>query len=134
MQAALNMEALTIDSDDLGLEIYRTLGLRSGKPRFLSFLSKLLERSVQENEISSETEQVKEAVTLFHGTKAPPVSIKQYMERIFKYAGCSPSCFIVAYIYVDRYLQSTDAQLTSFNVHRLLITSIMIAAKFVDDA
>ncbi|KAL8143134.1 hypothetical protein V2J09_016166 [Rumex salicifolius] len=135
----LNMGALAIDSDDSGSEIYLTLGLKGkgvrGKPRFLCYLSLLLERSVQENELLSETAKVKdEFMTVFHGLKAPPVSIQQYIERIFKYAGCSPSCFVVAYIYVDRYLQSTDAQLSSLNVHRLLITSIMVAAKFVDDA
>lgn len=132
------MGALAIDSDDSASEIYHTLGLRGkgvpGKPRFLPFLSSLLERSVQENEISSEAALVKDAMTVLHGSRAPPVSIQQYIERIFKYAGCSPSCFVVAYIYVDRYLQSTDAQLSSLNVHRLLITSIMLAAKFVDDA
>ncbi|KAL6318630.1 hypothetical protein AAG906_000708 [Vitis piasezkii] len=56
-----------------------------------------------------------------------------YIDRIFKYSGCSPSCFVVVHIYVDRFLQHTDAHLTSLNVHRLLITSVMVTAKFIDD-
>ncbi|KAE8676771.1 Cyclin-U3-1 [Hibiscus syriacus] len=73
-------------------------------------------------------------VAIFHGLRAPTISIRNYIDRIFKYAGCSPSCFLVAYIYVDRFVQQTDVHLTSLNVHRLLITSVLVAAKFIDDA
>lgn len=136
----LKMGALAFDSDGAGTDIYLELGLKEqGKgalrtPRFLSLLSSLLENSVQKNEMLLATAQIEDVLTIFHGSRAPPVSIQQYFDRLFKYAGCSPSCFIVAYIYVDRYLQQTRSCLTSFNVHRLLITSVMVAAKFVDDA
>ncbi|KAL9227961.1 hypothetical protein vseg_003590 [Gypsophila vaccaria] len=136
----VKMRGLTLDTDDAGTDIYFKLGLRArGKgalrtPKFLSLLSSLLETSIQNNEILFEEAQIEDVLTAFHGTKSPPVSIRQYIERIFKYAGCSPSCFIVAYIYVDRYLQHSEAYLTSLNVHRLLVTSVMVAAKFIDDA
>ncbi|KAK9015592.1 hypothetical protein V6N11_006692 [Hibiscus sabdariffa] len=105
-----------------------------GTPRILSLLSSLLEKSVQKNETESETVNFKDTVAIFHGLRAPTISIQHYIDRIFKYAGCSPSCFLVAYIYVDRFLQRTDVHLTSLNVHRLLITSVLVAAKFIDDA
>ncbi|KAG8653868.1 cyclin-P3-1 [Manihot esculenta] len=132
------METLThIDSD-----VYLSLGLKVkelgkgvlGTPRVLTLLSSMLERSVQKNETLLETTRVKDAITEFDGLRAPTVSIRQYLDRIFKYSGCSPSCFVVAHIYVDRFIQSTDVCLTSLNVHRLLITSVMVAAKFIDDA
>ncbi|GAB4829601.1 hypothetical protein Ancab_019269 [Ancistrocladus abbreviatus] len=132
----LNSGPLADDTDDMAFAIYHAMGLKelgrgvTGKPRFLSLLSSLLERSVQKNEMS----QIKDVLTVFHGARAPSISIQQYIDRIYKYAGCSPSCFIVAYIYVDRYLERADAHLTSFNVHRLLITCITVAAKFIDDA
>ncbi|KAL9272067.1 Cyclin-P3-1-like protein [Drosera capensis] len=134
-----NMGAIDHDSDDMSSAIYHVLGLKGlepgapGTPRFLSLLASLLERSVQESEILLEKTQIKDVITAFDGIRAAPITIQQYMDRIYKYAGCSPSCFIVAYIYVDRYLQLADAHLTSLNVHRLLITSIMVAAKFIDD-
>ncbi|CAI5943929.1 unnamed protein product [Closterium sp. NIES-64] len=62
-------------------------------------------------------------------------SAVSYLERIFKYANCSPACFVVAYAYIDRILQEHDDMvITSLNVHRLLITCIMVAAKFLDDS
>ncbi|KAE8009720.1 hypothetical protein FH972_006142 [Carpinus fangiana] len=134
------MGTLVHDAQNVDSDIYLSLGLtelRKGVPaipRVLSLLSSLLERSVQKNEILLEATQIKDVVTIFHGLRAPTLSIRQYIDRIFKYSGCSPSCFVVAHIYVDRFLQSTEVHLTSLNVHRLLITSLMLAAKFIDDA
>jgi len=134
------MGTLAHDAQNVDSDIYLSLGLtelRKGIPaipRVLSLLSSLLERSVQKNEILLEATQIKDVVTIFHGLRAPTLGIRQYIDRIFKYSGCSPSCFVVAHIYVDRFLQSTEVHLTSLNVHRLLITSLMLAAKFIDDA
>lgn len=140
MQLALDMGTLAIDDNIPGSDLYLSLGLKDlGKgviatPRVLLLLSSLLERSVQKNETLLETQQIKDGISIFHGSRAPTLSVRQYIDRIFKYSGCSPSCFVVAHIYVDRFLKHTDAHLTSLNVHRLLITSVMVAAKFIDDA
>uniref|UniRef100_A0A5B6YWJ3 Putative cyclin-P3-1 isoform X1 n=1 Tax=Davidia involucrata TaxID=16924 RepID=A0A5B6YWJ3_DAVIN len=134
------MGTLSPETETVGLDIYLTLGLKElckGNPRIprvLSLLSSLLERSVQKNEMLLETRQIKDVVTIFHGSRAPSLGIRQYIDRIFKYSCCSPSCFIVAQIYVDRFIQRTNVHLTPLNVHRLLITSVMVAAKFIDDA
>ncbi|CAN1246857.1 CYCP3-1 [Linum grandiflorum] len=121
--------------------VYLALGLKevgkgsaSKSPRVLALVSSLLERLVQTNELLVETNEIKDVATVFHGLRAPAVSIRHYVDRIFKYSCCSPSCFVVAQIYVDRFVKQTNVHLTSLNVHRLLITSIMLAAKFVDDA
>jgi hypothetical protein len=132
------METL-VETDDITSDIYLSLGLTEldkgvGVPRVLSLLSSLLERSVQKNEILLETKHIEDVVTVFHGLRAPTLSVRKYIDRICKYSGCSPSCFVVAHIYMDRFLQHTEIKLTSLNVHRLLITSIMLAAKFMDDA
>jgi len=76
-------------------------------------------------------------ITMFHGSKAPSLSIYRYTERIHRYAQCSPVCFVAAFAYILRYLQrpeatSTARRLTSLNVHRLLITSLLVAAKFLE--
>lgn len=134
------MGTLAHESEDISSDIYLSLGLKEldkgmvGIPRVLSLVSSLVERSVQRNEKLLEAKHKKDVVTVFHGLRAPTLSVPKYIDRIFKYSGCSPSCFVVAQIYVDRFLQRTEVNLTSLNVHRLLITSIMLAAKFMDDA
>lgn len=128
------------DTDDVNSYVYLSLGLKDlgkkviGSPQVLNLLSSFLERLVQKNERLLETKQIKNIPTVFHGVRAPSLTIRQYIDRIFKYFGCSPSCFVIAHIYVDRFLKGTDGHLTSLNVHRLLITTIMVAAKFIDDA
>lgn len=109
----------------------------SGKTtsKLVLLVASLLDKSIQGNEKSSSTilgASKKDVVTVFDGSKAPTMNIRQYMERIYKYVSCSTSCFVLAYIYIDRFIQATGLRLTSLNVHRLLITSIMVAAKFMD--
>lgn len=73
-------------------------------------------------------------VTKFHALKAPGIGILQYLERIHKYSSCSTECFILALVYIDRLIQRNNFLLTELNVHRVVITSILLAAKFFDDA
>ncbi|KAJ0946378.1 putative cyclin [Helianthus annuus] len=134
------MESLGLESDIAGAKTYCNLGLKQtskqnrGSPKVLSLLSSILERSVQMNETLLDKTQTKDVITVFHGSRAPALSIKEYVDRIFKYSHCSPSCFVVAHVYMDRFIQCGNVNLTSLSVHRLLITSIMLAAKFIDDA
>ncbi|KAG5514444.1 hypothetical protein RHGRI_035757 [Rhododendron griersonianum] len=134
------MGTLALETESVISDIFRSLGLKeSGKenpeiPRVLWLLSSLLERSVQKNEILLENSQIKDVLTIFHGSRAPSLGIQQYLDRIFKYSCCSPSCFVLAHIYLERFIQRKKVHLTSLNVHRLVITSVMVAAKFIDDA
>ncbi|KAI5670314.1 hypothetical protein M9H77_10678 [Catharanthus roseus] len=101
-------------------------------PKIISFLSNLLQRVAETNDLNPTFRTHK--VTVFHGLTIPTISIQSYLERIFNYANCSPSCFVVAYIYLDRFSQKQPfLPISSFNVHRLLITSVLISAKFMDD-
>ena len=123
-----------VESDPyVALGLDESGNLVPGAPRVLSLLSSVLERSIQRNEKLLEGLKSKDVITIFHGSKTPALSIGQYIERIFKYCKCSNSCFVVALVYIDRFLQLMDAYLTSLNVHRLLITSVMVAIKFMDD-
>ncbi|KAL6494143.1 Cyclin-U4-1 [Orobanche gracilis] len=105
-------------------------------PKLIGFLSSLLQRVAESNDLGRRThhEDDDQKTSVFHGLTRPAISIHSYLERIFKYANCSPSCYIVAYVYLDRFTQSQPAlPINSFNVHRLLITSVMVSAKFMDD-
>lgn len=108
-------------------------------PRVINFLSSLLERVAESNDMNRHFDSLSASsssskVSVFHGLTRPNITIQSYLERIFKYANCSPSCFVIAYVYLDRFAQKQPSlPINSFNVHRLLITSVMVAAKFMDD-
>lgn len=54
--------------------------------------------------------------------------------RVQKYSSCSNECFILALIYIDRLIERNNFLMTALNVHRVVITAILLAAKFFDDA
>ncbi|KAK9133568.1 hypothetical protein Scep_013096 [Stephania cephalantha] len=106
-------------------------------PRVLTVLSFVLERLVARNDTltaAAAAAAEKSGLKVFHGVRAPSISIPKYLERIYKYTNCSPSCFVVGYVYIDRLLHKyPDSLLVSLNVHRLLVTSVMVASKVLDD-
>ncbi|KAI3895036.1 hypothetical protein MKX03_031273 [Papaver bracteatum] len=120
-------------------------------PRVLTVLSFLLEKLVarndrlltidQEGKIDNNNSrgfiklcERKKTLNVFHGVRAPSMSIAKYLERIYKFTNCSPSCFVVGYVYIDRLLhRHPDSLVLSLNVHRLLVTSVMVASKVLDD-
>lgn len=57
-----------------------------------------------------------------------------FSDSIHKYGSCSNECFVLALIYIDRLIQRSNFFLTDLNVHRVVITAILLAAKFFDDA
>lgn len=71
----------------------------------------------------------------FRAVTKPQISIKDYMLRVQRYAECSETCFILALVYLNR-LRSRPIHpviIDSLSIHRLIITSVMLAAKFFDD-
>uniref|UniRef100_A0A5B7C1S3 Putative cyclin-U1-1 n=1 Tax=Davidia involucrata TaxID=16924 RepID=A0A5B7C1S3_DAVIN len=115
-------------------------------PRVLTILSFVLEKLVARNDqlvvvssqpadgLSCGSATLGKSLNAFHGVRAPSISIPKYLERIYKYTNCSPSCFVVGFVYIDRLVHKhPDSLVVSLNVHRLLVTSVMVAAKTLDD-
>jgi hypothetical protein len=44
------------------------------------------------------------APNMFCGLRAPAIPLTSYLQRIFKYANCSPACYVLAFIYLERLL------------------------------
>lgn len=134
--------SMALGTSDISVsEVYTALGISELRkcsqepPRVLSIISSLLEEIVRRNEKTLDNAwRMKETVTIFHGMRPPAVGIRQYIDRIFRYASCSPTCFVLAHLCMERFLQKPGRYLTSLSVHRLLITSVVVAAKFIDDS
>eukprot|EP01017_Pseudomicrothorax_dubius_P002629 TRINITY_DN10164_c0_g1_i1.p1 TRINITY_DN10164_c0_g1~~TRINITY_DN10164_c0_g1_i1.p1 ORF type:complete len:140 (-),score=24.76 TRINITY_DN10164_c0_g1_i1:76-495(-) len=77
---------------------------------------------------------VESKLTTFNARKLPKIGIHDYLLRFLVSADCSVESYILALIYIDRLTTSHETFLvSSMNVHRLLLVSIMSAAKFFDD-
>ena len=111
-------------------------------------LEKLLNQKVElENMNSSQNVLMK----IFDGSQPPKISIGSYLQRLIYYltgiaeqerkAGSDREIhsdmavryLVTAIIYLERIQQLHGMRITPFNVHRLLITGTMIAAKVLDD-
>jgi hypothetical protein len=135
-------------------------------PRAVAVMAGLLERAAERGDAANAEGEGEGAATAsppaaFRGKALPAISVRRYAERIYRYAGCSPACFVVAYVYLDRLAQQQRERtplvdeeeeetaaaaaeaaaaaavvvgvVDSYSVHRLLITAVMVAAKFMDD-
>lgn len=108
-------------------------------PRVLTILSYMLEKLVNRNDQLLHSHEnsgswLGKSLSPFYGVREPGISLEKYIERIYKYTSCSPSCFVVGFVYIDRLLHKyPDSLLVSLNVHRLLLTSVLVASKILDD-
>ena len=82
-----------------------------------------------------------EMSTGFQMKNKPTINISSYLARknlwnqgMFKYVGGSPVIFVYALILIDKIQEyNEDFFMTSRNVHRLMITAVVIATKYFDD-
>ncbi|PIA35638.1 hypothetical protein AQUCO_03500176v1 [Aquilegia coerulea] len=107
-------------------------------PSVISVLASLLERTMARNErITRKCTQTlsKDArIRAFECHETLDMTTQAFLERIYRYVRVAPPIYVVAYIYIDRLCQiNPEFRITTFNVHRLLITTIMVASKFVED-
>ncbi|KAK9756746.1 hypothetical protein RND81_01G118200 [Saponaria officinalis] len=125
----------THNKNPTNLDLYFRLGIKNPceEPQILSIIANILEKNIQKNEKMLKKSRKKEKVTIFHGTKAPTLNIREYMSRVFKYSKCSASCLVVAYIYMDLFIQQTSCYVTSLDVHRIFVTCLLLGVKFLED-
>ncbi|PKI54034.1 hypothetical protein CRG98_025581 [Punica granatum] len=109
----------------------------SETPLVISVLSSLIERTMSRNErIARNCSWTggDRARMVFDCSERPDMTIQSYLERISRYTRAGPSVYVIAYVYIDRFCQANPGfRITLRNVHRLLITTIMVASKYVED-
>ncbi|KAL3814964.1 hypothetical protein ACJIZ3_016232 [Penstemon smallii] len=107
----------------------------SKTPLVISVLASLIERTMARNErIAKNCKWSSSKTRVFDCNETPDMTIQSYLERIFRYTRAGPSVYVVAYVYIDRFCELyPEFRIGVRNVHRLLITTIMVASKYVED-
>ena len=87
-----------------------------------ALVAELLSRVVYDFELSPPRELSCEASiiqSLFTSYKAPIISLHEYFIRMSTYMNCSPSCFIIGFIYIDKLMQNQPEFVPNkYNIHR----------------
>ncbi|KAG5175352.1 cyclin-domain-containing protein [Tribonema minus] len=99
----------------------------------VAVLACVLTKLIEANTASGHDHLDPACITKFHALMPPEISVADYLERIRRYASCSNECFVLSLVYIDRLILHNNFALTSYNVHRVVITSVLLAAKFFDD-
>eukprot|EP00434_Breviolum_minutum_P039104 symbB.v1.2.034711.t1/scaffold4531.1/size38407/1 len=73
------------------------------------------------------------AITCFDSPNVPPITLRDYLTRLWRYMHCSIECYVTALAYIDR-LQQKDLKVGVRNVHTVFLGCLVVAAKFHDDA
>ena len=79
--------------------------------------------------------------TVFSGRYPEPTSPTKYIKSLLKEFETSPAVLVIMLIYIDRLLSGIESEyravggkdpilLTSYNAHRMILTSLMIAHKY----
>jgi hypothetical protein len=97
----------------------------------IKLLTSSLEKIIKANDDKKET---KENYTCFHARSIPSISIQAYFNRILKYCPCANECLIAILVYFDRMTETKKpVHIDSYNIHRLIITGLMISSKLYSD-
>jgi len=115
----------------------------------LKMLASLLAKMTQANDQiksralshsdSSSTGTSSPSFTRFHARSVPSIDIYSYLARILKYCPTTNECFLSLLVYFDRMSKNALAttgkpfSIDSFNIHRLIISGIMVSSKFFSD-
>ena len=105
--------------------------------QIIDTMSQILEEIIQETETQNIqlelSPEIKELTDKFISKKTPSITINKYLRRIVKYAKPEPSTLIMVLIFIDRVCESSNLQLSSTNIHRLILTSTVLSLKNNED-
>ncbi len=73
------------------------------------------------------------SIQFFSSKKIPSISIYDFLERIVKYSKIEKSTLVLIFIYIDQLCDMNNVDLTFYNIHKLILSSLVIAAKYNED-
>lgn len=103
----------------------------SSKSKIIDFVSELLSEICDEED--SKLEKSFNSIKPFLSKKIPPISIKEYLQRLIKYSKINNSTIILILIYIDRLCGNLKFKLNHFNIHKIILASFVLASKYNED-
>jgi len=69
----------------------------------------------------------------FYSRNIPIISIKEYLQHVYKYSRFNSSTIILILIYIDRICNINKCKLSYYNIHKLILGSMIVAIKYNED-
>lgn len=84
--------------------------------------------------VADQAERVVNRRSPFYFSAPPAISVPNYLQRMQSFMFCSDECYVIALIYLDRIRERTTwLEVNSSSIHRLILTGVVVAAKFFED-
>eukprot|EP00754_Rhynchopus_humris_P007081 Rhum_TRINITY_DN13322_c1_g1::Rhum_TRINITY_DN13322_c1_g1_i1::g.59249::m.59249 len=97
-------------------------------PRVVGLLTRVCDANVEKLAAG------KTKPSLFDCTRIPPIGIHSYLLRLVRQGRFSATSLLVMVIFTDRLFQCSQIDFTYKNVHRIMLTSLVLATKAYSDA
>jgi len=111
-------------------EYYRMNFKRNFKNELLTTIATLLQDICEENDFSNL--QNDDLIKPFIG-KIENMSVEDFLKRCLYYSNAESSTFIIMLIYIDRLCEKNGFIINSFNVYKIIFSSLLIAIKYHED-
>lgn len=111
-------------------EYYRMNFKRNFKNELLTTIATLLQDICEENDFSNL--QNDDLIKPFIG-KIENMSVEDFLKRCLYYSNAESSTFIIMLIYIDRLCEINGFIINSFNVYKIIFSSLLIAIKYHED-
>jgi hypothetical protein len=111
-------------------EYFRMNFKRNFKNELLRTIATLLQDICEENDFSNF--QNDDLIKPFIG-KIENMSVEDFLQRCLYYSNAESSTFIIMLIYIDRLCEINGFIINSFNVYKIIFSSLLIAIKYHED-
>ena len=109
-----------------------SLSNRSTELRIIKNISNVFTDICDNNSKELKTEKNLRLIKPFI-TINPSIKIKDYLEQLYKYGRMNGSTIILMLIYIDRLCNINKIKLTYRIIHKLILSSLIVAIKFNED-
>lgn len=101
--------------------------------KLINSISTLLVEMIRENDKSNKFNEKNLKCSIFSSSRIPNVSIEDFIIRFSRYAKFERATLFSIVIYIDRLCHEDNFILSFNNIHRVLISLIVLAVKFNED-
>ena len=105
----------------------------NSEKKIIEKISDLLSNICDENDKKHKNESNNNLMKPFISNN-PSISIKDYLERLYKYCHINTSTIILTLIYIDRLCNINKFKMTYYNIHKLILSSMVVAIKYNEDS
>ena len=113
------VSSIFIEENELKIQIVKSI---------ISVLTELIEinqKNINQMNLTQDDDDI------FNSKSIPNISIYDYIIRIIEYSDVEENTLILSLIYID--IIAKIKKITKYNIHKFLITSILIALKYNED-